>query len=130
MDGLFDDPYTDARMRALIPRFALLAMAAYLVVGITVTREAAEAVALGAMFVVTLALTFALSTRNAVAKVTRRTVFVVLLCYAALVAAPASKSAAVVVLDEILLVLTVLFGSVFFAGWASRAAPVAIALVA
>ena len=130
MDGLFDDPYTDARMRGLIPRFALLGLAAYLVVGLVVTRDAADAAALGAMVVATLLLTYVVRRRDLLARVSRRTVFVVLVGYAALIAAPASKHAAVVVLDETLLVLTVLFGSVFFSGWVARLTPVVIACVA
>lgn len=128
--ALFDDPYTDARMRGLIPRFAALCMVAYAIVGVAVTRDAGEAVALTAMLLVTLFLTWVVARRDLLARVSRGTVFVVLVCYAAAIAAPASSSETVLLLDEILLVLGVLFGSVFFAGWARFAAPVAIALVA
>ncbi|HWL35915.1 MAG TPA: GAF domain-containing sensor histidine kinase [Frankiaceae bacterium] len=129
-EALFEDPYTDARMRSLIPRFAALCMVAYAVVGVAVTRDAGEAAALTAMLLVTLLLTWAVARRNLLARVSRRTVFVVLVCYAAAIAAPASTSETVLLLDEILLVLGVLFGSVFFAGWARFATPVAIAVVA
>jgi signal transduction histidine kinase len=129
-EALFEDPYTDARMRRLIPRFAALCMVAYAVVGVAVTRDAGEAAALTAMLLVTLFLTWVVARRDLLARVSRGTVFAILVCYAAAIAAPASSSQTVLLLDEILLVLGVLFGSVFFAGWARFAAPLAIAVVA
>jgi signal transduction histidine kinase len=129
-EALFEDPYTDARIRSLIPRFAALCMVAYAVVGVAVSRTATEVWTLAGALFVTLLLTAVVAQRHVFARVSRRTVFVVLVAYAALVALPASPHVTVLLLDEILLVLAVLFGSVFFAGWARFGAPVAVALVA
>ncbi|HEX8002120.1 MAG TPA: HAMP domain-containing sensor histidine kinase [Mycobacteriales bacterium] len=127
-ESLFDDPYTDARMRRLIPRFALLGAVAYVLVGTVQSKTAGEWALFAGLLVVTLALTVAISRRNLLANVSRRTVFVILVVYAALVAVPVSESATGPILDEILEVLVVFFGAVFFAGMARWAAPVAVAL--
>jgi signal transduction histidine kinase len=128
--ALYEDPYTDARMRRLVPRFAVLCMAAYTVVGVAVTRDARDALTFGLMMLVTLVLTAVVARRDLLARVSRRVVFVVLLCYGAAIAAPASPHPAIRLLDEILLVIAVLFGSVFFGGWARYAAPLSLAVTA
>ncbi|HEU0133132.1 MAG TPA: GAF domain-containing sensor histidine kinase [Mycobacteriales bacterium] len=128
-EALFEDPHTDGRMRALIPRFAFLGAAAYVVVAGLASRSATELVALGVVLVVTLALTVLLARGTVLSRVSRRTVFVVLVTYAALIAVPTTDHDAVLLLDEILQVLAVLFGAVFFAGWARFGTPLSIAVV-
>jgi len=128
-EGLFEDPYTDERMRALIPRFALLGSAAYVLVGLFVTRTAADAASLVFVLLVTLALTWFVARRGVLTQVSRRTVFVLLLVYAAFIAVPTTHAHGALLLDEILEVLAVLFGSIFFAGAARFGAPVAVALM-
>lgn len=127
--ALFEDPYTDARMRALIPRFALLGSAAYVAVAGAASRTVAEFASLAFLLLLTLGLTYAISRGDVLAHASRRTVFVLLVVYGGLIAVPTSNSPAVLLLDEILQVIAVLFGAVFFAGLARFATPVAIALV-
>jgi signal transduction histidine kinase len=126
--ALFEDPHTDARMRALIPRFAILCSAAYVLVAGAASRTAGELYSLGGLLFVTLALTWAVSRGDVLARLSRRTVFVVLVVYAVLIAYPTTSSPPVLLLDEVLQVLAVLFGAVFFAGLARVAAPLAIAV--
>ena len=128
-DALFEDPHTDARMRGLIPRFAVLCSVAYVLVAGAASRSATEFASLGLLLAVTLVLTWFIARRDLLARVSRRTVFVVLVAYAALIAYPTTDSSSVLLLDEIIQVLAVLFGAVFFAGVARFAAPLAIALV-
>lgn len=128
-EALFDDPHADARMRSLIPRFAALGLVAYAVIGLAVSRTLREVVPLGALLVATLVLTVVIARRNVLARVSRPTVFVLLVLYAGLIAVPASPSDAVFMLDEIIQVVAVLFGAVFFAGWARYAAPLVIAVL-
>ena len=128
--ALFEDPFTDARMRALIPRFAALGMVAYAIVGAAVSRTATEVATLVVMMLATLLLTWAIARHALLARVSRRTVFVILVVYAAAISVSTSTSPAMHLLDEILRVLTVLFGAVFFAGWARYAAPLAVAATA
>jgi signal transduction histidine kinase len=126
-EALFEDPYTDSRMRRLIPRFAVLGSGAYLVVAAIVSRKASEFASLGVLLVITLGLTAVIARRDVLSRVSRPTVFALLVVYAALVAIPTTPSPAVFMLDEILQVIAVLFGAVFFAGWARFAAPLSIA---
>jgi signal transduction histidine kinase len=128
-EALFEDPYTDARMRALIPRFAVLGSVAYVLVAGAASRTVAEFASLAGLLVLTLGLTYVISRGDVLARASRRTVFLLLVVYAGLIAVPTSQSSAVLLLDEILQVLAVLFGAVFFAGWVRFAAPVTIALV-
>jgi signal transduction histidine kinase len=128
-EALFEDPYTDARMRRLIPRFAVLGSGAYVVVAALVSRTASEFASLGVLLAITLTLTAVIARRDLLARVSRPTVFGLLVVYAALVAIPTSPSQAVFMLDEILQVIAVLFGAVFFAGWVRFAAPLSIATV-
>ena len=125
---MFDDPYTDARMRRLIPRFALLGVVAYVLVGTLESKTAGEWAAFIALLLATLGLTVVISRHNLLGNVSRRTVFVVLVVYAGLIAVPISETPTGAVLDEILEVLVVFFGAVFFAGAARWAAPVSVAL--
>lgn len=126
-ESLFDDPYTDARMRRLIPRFALLGAAAYVLLGTLHSKSPGEWALFAGLLAATLAITVVISRRDLLAHVSRRTVFVVLIVYAALISVPVSETAIGPVLDQILEVLVVLFGAVFFAGYARWAAPVAVA---
>jgi signal transduction histidine kinase len=116
-------------MRRLIPRFALLGALAYVLAGTVQSKEPGEWAAFGALLVATLGLTVVIARRDLLAHVSRRTVFVVLVVYAGLIAVPVAPSPAGPVLDEVLEVLVVFFGAVFFAGAARWAAPVAVALV-
>jgi signal transduction histidine kinase len=127
--ALFEDPHADARMRSLIPRFAVLCSIAYVVVAGAAARDAGELASLGGLLVLTLALTWAISRGDVLAQASRRTVFVLLVVYAGLIAYPTSQHPAVLLLDEILQVLVVLFGAVFFAGLARYASPVVVAVV-
>ena len=129
-DALFEDPYTDARMRALIPRFAALGAAAYAVVGALVARTAVEVATLVSLMLVTLLLTWVVARRNLLARVSRQTVFVVLIVYATAISVSTSHSPAMHLLDETLRIVAVLFGAVFFAGVARYATPVVIAVIA
>jgi len=126
-ESLFDDPYTDARMRRLIPRFALLGGVAYALASALTNKTPGEWAAFAALLAATLGLTFVIARRNLLGNVSRRTVFVILVTYAAVIAVPVSESATGPILDEILEVLVVFFGAVFFAGAARWAAPVAVA---
>lgn len=128
-ESLFDDPYTDARMRRLIPRFAMLGAVAYVLAGAVQNKTAAQWGLFLALLVATLGLTVVISRRDLLANVSRRTIFVVLVVYAGLIAVPVAPSPVGPVLDQILEVLVVFFGAVFFAGAARWAAPVAVALV-
>ena len=127
-ESLFDDPFADARMRRLIPRFAVLGGLAYVLASAVSSNSPAEWAAFGALLLATLGLTAVISRTNVLAKASRRTVFVLLVLYAAVIAVPVSESPAGGILDEILEVLVVFFGAVFFAGAARWAAPVAVAL--
>lgn len=127
-ESLFEDPYTDVRMRRLIPRFAVLGAFAYVALSGITSRTRDEWAAFAGLLLVTMALTFAITRRDLLANVSRRTVFVVLIVYASLVAVPVSDNPNARVLDQILEVLVVLFGAVFFAGIARWAAPVSVAL--
>jgi signal transduction histidine kinase len=126
---LFEDPHTDARMRAQIPRFAVLGAMAYAVVSGAAARTLAQVATLGVLLVLGLGLTWAISRGGLLARVSRPTVFVLIVAYAALIAVPGTKNPSVLLLNEILLVLAVLFGAVFFGGTARFAAPLVIALV-
>jgi signal transduction histidine kinase len=128
-EALFEDPHADERMRGLIPRFVVLCAVAFVLVSGAAVRRVGEAVTLGGLLEFTLALTWLVTRHQLLSRVSRRAVFALLVVYAAVIAIPTSPSASVLLLDEILEVLAVLFGAVFFAGAARFAAPVTIALV-
>ncbi len=129
---LFDDPQADARMRAIIPRLALLGCLVYTVVGVATNGFGGNYRDLAVLVGIALAGTVTIDRLHVTERAPSWLLFAILMSYVVLVAAPITGGHGPgapyeMVLDEIFLLLPVFFAAIFFEGRLRYAAAVIVA---
>ncbi len=126
---LFDDPQADARIRALIPRMALLGCLVYAIAGVLSGGFGGHYLALGGLIAIGVVGTLFIDRFHVLERAPWWVLFGILMAYCLLIAVPVNGLSATRPLDEIFGLLPVFFAAIFFEGWLRYAFAVSAALL-
>jgi len=126
---LFDDPQADARMRAIIPRMALLGCLVYAVVGLLSGGFGGHYLATAVLIAVGLVGTVFIERLHVLERAPGWVLYAILMAYVVLIAMPVDRLETPRPIDEIFGLLPVFFAAIFFEGRLRYAAAVTAALL-
>ncbi len=126
---LFDDPQVDARMRAVVPRMALLGCLVYAVVGLLSGGFGGHYLATAVLIAIALVGTVSIERLHVLERAPGWVLFAILMAYVALIAMPVDRLETPRPIDEIFGLLPVFFAAIFFEGRLRYAAAVTAALL-
>jgi signal transduction histidine kinase len=126
---LFDDPQADARMRAIIPRMALLGCLVYAIVGLLSGGFGGHYLATAALIAIGVVGTLFIERLHVLERAPGWVLYAILMAYVLLIATPVDRLETPRPLDEIFGLLPVFFAAIFFEGRLRYAAAVNAALL-
>lgn len=126
---LFEDPYTDARMRRTIPRFACLGAGAVVITAPFATESNERRLLLVGLAAIAVLVAGVVSWRGVIERLARDVIFGLLFAYCIIIAFAVAATNDSDSAYFLFYVIPTIFGSVFFQGWVRYSIALAAAVV-